>query len=173
MILEIFLSILLSSSEPHGTITRKWAGGPTPSSACPGWGHFALSSCLVQCEKLYLWEGQHRVPSLEMENESSASLLFVVFISMFLNPASSWTTVSVTEGALEWLMLSVKLFKITLAGVWAEKKAVSDSLIIVLRVLVMGKWEIGFWENLVRIIQVGMLQGIPFPEWSRKSMGCV
>ena len=37
----------------------------------------------------------------------------------------------------------------------------------------MGKWEVDFWENLVRIIQVRMLQDVPFPGRSRQTMGYV
>lgn len=36
-----------------------------------------------------LWEDEYMAPSLEIENGNSASLLSVLFTSMFLNPASS------------------------------------------------------------------------------------
>ena len=84
--LEIILSILLPSLEPHETIPSRWAGSPA-STWGPGWGFTTLSGCLVHDGKLYLWEGQHMVPSFEIENESSAFLPSVTLISKFPKPS--------------------------------------------------------------------------------------
>lgn len=125
MTLETISSILLPSS---ASLTKTF---PTNGlGAQPLVRHLQAADSLsgvVVCGKLYLWGGRHTMPNFEMENERSTSLPYVIFMSKFPKPSLIPIPNLSNRRSLEQLMFSIKLFKITLAVVWREKRAISDS----------------------------------------------